>query len=287
VSVIPPCFLRRSSNKPSHSNFYVVPVDEMMEVNLQWIYKFFYFALGSLVANLMIGVGLSRSGNNLGKNLRNRAFSSMLERSMGWFDDSDHTTGELTTLLSKDVEAVQSLTGLPLGFRIRVLSSIVTGVCVALSFSWKIGLVAIACVPIIMSAGLLQVCCAKRQVKSNADGPSPPTIMEQGLRGIASVQAYNLESKVGDDYDRALMPESGDKVKAGLMEGFVFGFSQFAIFLSFALIFYVGAGMLVDMEIWFADFFTALLAVMFGALGASQVSADFNSRTKGRISAAK
>jgi ABC-type multidrug transport system fused ATPase/permease subunit len=60
----------------------------------------------------MVGVGLSRSGSNLGKKLRNAAFSSMMERSMGWYDEAKHTTGELTTLLSADVEAVESLTGM-------------------------------------------------------------------------------------------------------------------------------------------------------------------------------
>lgn len=110
---------------------------------------------------------------------------------------------------------------------------------------------------------------------------------ESGLRGIASVQAYNIESKVGDDYEKALMPECADKVKTGMIAGLVFGFSQFAIFLSFAIIFYVGTNMLVNMELYFADFFTALLSVMFGALGASQVSADFNNRAKGMMSAAK
>ncbi|KAL7518514.1 hypothetical protein ACHAWX_003334 [Stephanocyclus meneghinianus] len=162
------------------TNFYVVPTDDLLEVNLQYIYKFLYFALASLIANLMVGIGLSRSGCNLGKKLRNMAFSAMLERSLGWFDDTQNTTGDLTTILSADVEAVESLTGFPLGFRVRVLTSILTGVCVALAYSLEIGLVAIACVPIIMAAGFLQVCCAKRKVKSKIRGASPPTIMEQG-----------------------------------------------------------------------------------------------------------
>lgn len=153
-----------------------------------------------------------------------------------------------------------------------------------MSRQWRVSL---ACVPIIMSAGLVQVCCAKRQMRSKLDGPSPATIMEQGLRGIASVQAYNLEKKVGNDYDAALLPDVGDKVKSGMIAGFVFGFSQFAIFLSFAVIFYVGSNLLINMELYFADFFTALLSVMFGALGASSVSADFNSRTRGRKAAAR
>jgi len=111
--------------------------------------------------------------------------------------------------------------------------------------------------------------------------------MEQGLRGIASVQAYGLESKVGRDYDFALEPESKGKVKQGMVAGAVFGFTQFSVFVSFALVFYVGSQLLVKAKIDFVSFFTSVLAVMFGALGASTVAADFNSRQRGLAAAAR
>lgn len=158
------------------------------------------------------------------------------------FDLPENTTGELTAILGADIEAVevrcllaayyhtfyafannfnyQGLVGLPLGYRVRILTSLLTGVSIALAYSVQIGLVAILCVPLIGIAGMLQVCCLKKQkVQKPTKGPSPPTIMEQGLRGIASVQAYNLETKVGDDYARALEPESVGKVKSGIVAG--------------------------------------------------------------------
>ena len=92
--------------------------------------------------------------------------------------------------------------------------------------------------------------------------------MEQGLRGIASVQAYGLESKVGADYEVSLEPESNGKVKQGMVAGAVFGFTQFSVFVSFALVFFVGSQLLVQVKIDFISFFTSVLAVMFGALGA-------------------
>mmetsp|Transcript_15434 Transcript_15434/g.32636 ORF Transcript_15434/g.32636 Transcript_15434/m.32636 type:complete len:1373 (-) Transcript_15434:205-4323(-) len=269
------------------ATFYIVDADEMVETNRPYIAKFLYFALASLIGNTMVGFGLSRSGSNLGAKLRNLSFSAMMKRSMGWFDLPDNTTGELTTILGADIEAVEGLTGLPLGHRVRVLTSLVTGVVIALVYSLEIGLVAIACVPLIMIAGAIQVCCQRKKVVAHTDGPSPPTIMEQGLRGIASVQAYNLEKKVGDDYERAVEPESAGKVKSGIIAGTVFGFSQFAVFVSFAVVFYVGSDLMVKQKIGFVEFFTSVLAVMFGALGASQVSADFNSRQRGLASAAR
>ena len=267
------------------TTFYTVDQKEMLERNLRFISFFFIFALASLIGNVMVGIGLSRSGSNLGVRLRSTSFKCMLKKSMGWFDEN--TVGELTTILGADVEAAEGLVGLPLGFRIRVLSSLVTGVCVALSYSWRIGLVALACVPFIGAAGVLQVCCTKKKSEYESGGLSPATILEQGLRGITSVQAYNLEPKVGDDYDTALVPESKGKVREGLITGAVFGFSQMAVFVSFAVVFFVGSLLLVNGDIAFVNFFTAVLSVMFGALGASQVSADFNSRQRGLMSAAR
>ena len=101
-------------------------------------------------------------------------FLPCLNAVWAWFDDVQNTTGELATILSADVEAVESLTGFPLEFGVRVLTSILTGVCVALAYNLEIGLVAIACVPIVMAAGFLQVCCAKRRVKRKLEVLRPP-----------------------------------------------------------------------------------------------------------------
>ena len=67
----------------------------------------------------------------------------------------------------------------------------------------------------------------------------------------------------------------------------VFGFSQFAIFVSFSILFLVGSYLLITYGIMFVDFFTSLLAVMFGALGVAQINADFNARADGLLAAGR
>lgn len=137
-------------------------------------------------------------------------------------------------------------------------------------------------VPMIMGAAVVQKICFSRRFVKKAEGLSPATILEQGLRGIAAVQAYNLEEKVGDDFSQSLKPEAAGKVKLGIISGLVYGFSQFAIFASFALVFYVGAILLTTQGMLFVDFFTSILAVMFGAIGVASVNADFKSKQDGQ-----
>ncbi|KAG7348906.1 ABC transporter [Nitzschia inconspicua] len=215
------------------------------------------------------------------------AFSAILKQSMGWFDDQDHTIGELKTILGADAESTMRLTGWQCGYRVRVFSSICTGIIISLIFSWKIGLTALACFPLIMVASVVQACLLRRKYVAESEGLTPPTILEQGLRGITSVQAYNLEPKVSDDYDDALGPESKSKIKQGAIAGLVYGFTQGVVFLSFGIVFYVGTHLLVEVQINFLQFFTALLSIMFGAIGASQVSANFSAQQEGWASVAR
>jgi ATP-binding cassette, subfamily B (MDR/TAP), member 1 len=319
VGALSPCEAILTANIVN--NFYTVDANEMLEENLKWIFPFAYaFATAALIGNAFIGIGLSRSGNRLGNNFRKLAFTAILKRSIGWFDDPDHTVGELTTILGADAESTMRLTGWQLGYRVRVLSSIGTGITISLVFSWQIGLTALACFPLIMLASIVQAFMLSRKYSAAVEGLTPPTILEQGLRSISSIQAYNLEPKVSNDYDVALEPESKSKVQQGAVTGLVYGFTQGVVFLSFGIIFYVGTQLLVGIQINFLQFFAALLSVMFGAIGAvcsitvessrsitfvvlshiyalsiycsiallqSQVSADFSAQQEGRASAAR
>lgn len=56
-----------------------------------------------------------------------------------------------------------------------------------------------------------------------------------------------------------------------LLDGeLMFGSLRCLVFISFAIVFGVGSKLMVNEMIGFEPFFTSILAVMFGALGASQ-----------------
>lgn len=190
----------------------------------------------------------------------------------------------ITIRLEEDAEAVAAVTGIALGYNMQVVSSLLSGIVIALSFSWQIGLIAIACVPFIMFASFVQARCTKMN-EFNEEGVSSSTILEQGLREISLVQAYNLQEKVADDYERALGPLSKHKVKEGAVAGFVFGFSQFAIFTTFALLFYAGIQFMANGKVDFTSFFTALLAIMFAAFSIGQANSDVDAQRKGLTAA--
>ena len=211
------------------TTFYEQAPDQMLATNRIYILNFLTLGAGALIGNIMSGIGFSVSGYRLTRRMRQSVFEAMVRRDMGWFDFPEHSTGDLITRLEADAEAVAKVTGWSLGYRVRVIATLVAGITIALVFAWPVGLAALLCVPLIMGAAIIQKCCMSRRFTKDSGGLSPPTLLEQGLRGIASVQAYGLEEKMCDDYTVALVPESKGKIELGAVAGFVFGFSQFAV----------------------------------------------------------
>lgn len=263
-------------------NFYTVPAEELMEENAEEIAAFGLLGCISLVGNLLSGCGFSVSGYRLSGRLRRLVFEAMIRRNIGWFDTPDHSVGELTTRLEADAEEVAKITGWALGYKIRMFSSLIVGVVIAVYFSWQVGLTAICCVPLIMASSLAQKCCLATQGSRNQqDGLSPESIFENGLRGIDAIQSYGLQGVVANNYSDALIPQSKKHTKMGVTAGLVYGLSQFATFGSFAIIFFVGIELVTSQKVTFLEFFTPLLAIMFGTLGIASINADFNAQQDG------
>ena len=215
------------------ANFFTMESAPMREQNTMLSLCFLALAAASLLGNMAMGCGFSVAGFRLTRRLRVLCFDKIMRHSIGWFDFPEHSTGELTERLEADAEAVNKVTGWNLGQQIQVFSSLACGIIISLSFSWQIGLIAIGCVPLIMGAALVQAKCTKRRVIEQ-DGVSSATILERGLGNIALVQAYDLQEDVSDQYSKSLAPVAKDKVRQGVISGAVFGFSQFAIFCTFA-----------------------------------------------------
>lgn len=79
----------------------------------------------------------------------------------------------------------------------------------------------------------------------------------------------------------ALAPDMKWKKKQAAYSGLSFGLSQFAVFGTFALIFWAGIKLMLGGKLGFTDFFVALLSVMFSSFGAGQTGADFSARRSG------
>jgi len=268
-------------------NFFVIEnADEMRSTNYELSLWFLLLAALSFIGNLAMGVGFGVTGSRLTRQMRVLVFDKLMRYSMSWFDWPQHSTGELTTRLEEDSETVSNVTGLSQGQRIQVFSCLAAGLIVALVYSWQIGLMALGCIPVILGSSIIQAKYASRE-PSNDSLVSPATLLERSFADIVVLQAYGLQVDASKKYSASLEPDVQFKKRQAGFSGLAFGLSQFAVFGTFAVIFYVGIKLMLTGKLKFTDFFVALLSVMFSSFGAGQSGADFSARKNGLEAAAR
>jgi len=66
-------------------------------------------------------------------------------------------TGSLTSKLSENPQKVNGLAGITLGAIIQSVSTVIVAFALGLAFIWKVGLIAIACTPLLISSGYIRL----------------------------------------------------------------------------------------------------------------------------------
>lgn len=118
---------------------------------------FFLIAIGSTIA---IGVQnhlFAAAAAELSSKLRSLSFRAILRQDIQFFDNEENSTGSLTSRLSDNPQKVNGLAGITLGAIIQSAATVVAGSILGLIFVWKLGLVAIACMPVVISTGYIRL----------------------------------------------------------------------------------------------------------------------------------
>ena len=110
-----------------------------------------------------------------------------------------------------------------------------------------------------VSSSIIQAKYASRE-PSNDSLIKPATLLERSFADIVVLQAYGLQTDVSLKYSATLAPDVKWKKKQAGYSGLAFGLSQFAVFGTFSVVFYVGIKLMLSGGLAFTDFFVALLS---------------------------
>ena len=119
-----------------------------------------YFFIIAILCMISVGMQyylFSSSAATLTSKLRSLSFRAILRQDIEYFDTDENTTGRLTSSLSDNPQRINGLAGLTLGTIMQSLATIVIGYLIGLSFNWQLGLVGIACTPVLVSAGYIRL----------------------------------------------------------------------------------------------------------------------------------
>ncbi|KIY50319.1 P-loop containing nucleoside triphosphate hydrolase protein [Fistulina hepatica ATCC 64428] len=212
------------------------------------------------------------SAVNLMALLRSNMFKSILRQDVVYFDEPSHNTGSLVSDLSNDPQKVNGLAGMILATITQSISTLVIGYIIGLSYTWKIGLVGIACTPFVICSGYIRLRVVVLKDKSNKKAhASSSQIACEAAGAIRTVASLTREHDCLRLYSESLEEPLRRSKKSAIWSSMLYAVAQSIAFWVIALVFYFGAKLVKDLEIDTTQFFVGLMSTTFAAIQAGNV----------------
>lgn len=241
---------------------------------LKEINKFsgFFFMVGmvQLGSYFMQVYCLGIASETLVRNLKRTIFEHLLHQDLQFFDTT--TTGALTSSLAKDTQNVQGLGGANFG---QILSSMVTvimSVILACCYTWKLGLVCSACIPLILGSGFFRFyILTQLNQRGRKVYETSASYACEATNNIHTVMALTREDDVLRAYSDKVNAQVYKSAKSNAISSMLFATSQSLILLINAIGFWYGSTLMRKREIDTNQFFVAFVSVVFGCQSAGSI----------------
>lgn len=237
-------------------------------------YSGFLFMVGmiELLAYFVQIYCLGWCSEHLVRNIRHAVFTHLLRMDVAFHDEDENTTGSLTSTLSKDAQYVQGLGGATFGQILSSLCTIVIGVIIAICYTWRLGLVCTACVPLIIGCGFFRFWILTHlNLRGKKVYEQSASYACEATTSIRTVVTLTREDYVYNDYLHKVESQVADSARANVYSAILYSISQSLNLLISALGFWYGSTLMKDGIIDTNKFFVAFVSVVFGCQSAGSI----------------
>jgi len=252
------------------------------------LYSFLFAILGvaGFVGFAMQTMSLERIGASLTRTLRRITFQNLLNQEIGFYDQPGHTLGALTSRLATDAAHVTDMVSKAWGEIAQFVSTIITGLTIALVSSPALTGVMLSLAPFTVYASYVQTKqIAGFEDKTRTAYQEASEVAAEAIKEIRTVEAMCREEWFVSKYDASLeYPAQLGKLKAfrdSLGHALNNSVGQF----SSALGFYAGTRFMVEGMIGFSDLFTCIMVIMMMSISLGRSSTFMSNVKKGQAAA--
>ncbi|EIW59664.1 multidrug resistance protein 1 [Trametes versicolor FP-101664 SS1] len=233
---------------------------------------FFIIAILSMFAVGFQNYLFASSAAELTSRLRSLSFRAILRQDIEFFDKEENNTGQLTSTLSDNPQKINGLAGITLGAIVQSVSTLIIGSILGLSFNWQLGIVGIACTPVLVSAGYirLRVVVLKDESNKKAHEASAQLACE-AAGAIRTVASLTREDDCCRLYSESLEEPLRRSNRTAIYSNGIFSLSQSMSFWVIALVFWYGSILVADLKRSTFQFFIGLMSTTFSAIQAGNV----------------
>ncbi|WFD44264.1 ABC-type xenobiotic transporter [Malassezia psittaci] len=238
----------------------------------------------ALVDGLLKGIRLismEALGARWVASLRIRAMRSVLAQDLRWFDSNENAATSLAKTIVKDAEDASACLGQLLGQIVALGSMLLVTLIWAFIQGWQLTLCAIAIVPLAAAIYSIQGYFAtKTELKSKQQREKVANLFFDQVASIRSVRAMNLESALQYDANQAIELASHLGCRAACASSAGAGFADALTYVAEALLYGVGALLLMNGVYDLHRFMLVLNPVVFAVGFASQLAASMPTSSK-------
>ncbi|XP_039120572.1 putative multidrug resistance protein [Dioscorea cayenensis subsp. rotundata] len=195
----------------------------------------------SLFINVLQHYNISAMGEYLTKRLREKMFSKILTFEVGWFDQTENSTGAICSRLTNDAYAVRSLVGDRMAFLIQTFSTVAIACTIGLVIAWKLALVIIAVQPLVIMSywarKMLLKNMSRKAIKAQAESSK---LASEAVSNFRTVTAFSSQDHILHLFEKAQEEPLRESVKQSWYAGFGLSAARSLTICIWALNFWYG-----------------------------------------------
>ncbi|KPJ18849.1 Multidrug resistance protein-like 49 [Papilio machaon] len=203
--------------------------------------------------------------------VKERFLKAVLRQDITWYDLN--TTMNFATKVSDDVEKYREGIGEKVAMFVYLVMSFVTAVIISLVYGWELTLVILSCAPVIIATtavvAKVQSSLTTQELKAYSIAG---VVAEEVLSSIRTVVAFGGEEKEIERYSERLHPAKKTGTRKGVYSGMGSGFMWLIIYMTYALSFWYGVGLILESRHEEIPIYTpaVLMIIFFSVLQGAQ-----------------
>lgn len=206
------------------------------------------------------------------RGIRIKVFEHYLKMDIAFFDKDENSTGALTSTLSKDGQNVEGFGGVTLSQILNSLVILISGIIMSIVINWRLGLVCTACVPLLVGCGFLRVFILLRlEERAKKTYEESGQYACESVSAVRTVASLTKEDHVCQIYSQTVESQLSNSRSTMLRSAILFGLSDGLSPGIMGLGFWYGATLIRKGQSNPYMFFTAFIAVIFGAQSAGNI----------------
>ncbi|KAK9475861.1 P-loop containing nucleoside triphosphate hydrolase protein [Lipomyces japonicus] len=220
------------------------------------------------------------------RRIRFQMFRQLLRQDIEFYDQEENTTGALTMSLASEAQSIDGLSGATFGQIMNSIVNVLSSAVLAISVAWNLGLVSVACVPVMVLSGFFRFwVLAKFEETVKKSHEASASYACEAIAAIKTVTSLTREDDVLAHYHDSLYRQTLSSRTASFKSSILYAIAQGMQYFITALTFWYGGSLIRTRVYGLVEFYIAYMAVIFGAQGAGIVFSFASDMGKARLAA--